>query len=86
MANTYFKQDEGKAYREYESCYNALTDLLTGFNMRGYFSDGAYHFEQLGYQDNLTLIRYTYDYDGAEITSVGNKVTHNITTMMISMY
>lgn len=78
--NTYFKQDEGKAYREYESCYNALLDILTGFNMRGYFSDGAYHFEQLGYQDNLTLIRYTYDYDGAEITSVGNKVTHNITT------
>lgn len=80
MANTYFKQNEGKAYREYDNCYNALTDLLTGFNSRGYFSDGAYHFEQLGYQDNLTLIRYTYDYDGAEITSVGNKITHNITT------
>ena len=80
MANTYFKQDEGKAYREYDSCYNALQDLITGPNMRMYFANGAYHIEQLGYQDNLVVKRYVYDYSGAEIDVYTNKTTHNITT------
>lgn len=78
--NTYFKQEEGKLYREYGNCWDALTDLITGFNARMIFSDGAYHIEALGYQDNLTLVRYAYDYTGTATTSPGNKTTHDITT------
>ncbi len=77
--NTYFNQQENKAYRVYDKCFDILTDLLTGFNMRMYYSDGCYHIEQLGYQDNLTVVRYAYDYTGTATTSPGNKVTHDIT-------
>ncbi len=77
--NTYFDQEKDKAYRVYDKCFDILTDLLTGFNMRMYYSDGCYHIEQMGYQDNLTLVRYAYDYTGTATTSPGNKVTHDIT-------
>ena len=76
--NTYFKQQEGRLYREYSNCYDALKDLITGFNARMIFADGAYHMEALGYQDNLTLVRYGYDYTGTATTGPGNKTTHDI--------
>ncbi|MGB4958674.1 MAG: hypothetical protein WBO36_04305 [Saprospiraceae bacterium] len=66
-------------YRRYYNCYEVLTDLLTGFNMRMIFADGCYHIEALGYQDNLTLVRYAYDYDGLALGSYGNKITADIT-------
>lgn len=78
--NTYFEQKEKQRYRKYTNCFDALQDLITGFNCRLIFSDGAYHIEALGYQDNLTLVRYAYDETGTLLTSPGNKVTHDITT------
>lgn len=77
--NTYFKTIGG-TYRKYDNCYNALVDLLTGFNARIIFSNGIYHVEQLGYLDNLTLTRYKYDYDGNYEGIYGNKTTVNINT------
>lgn len=77
--NTYFKV-VSQTYRKYFNCYDALVDLLTGFNARIIFSDGVYHVEQLGYLDNLTLTRYKYDYLGVADGSYGNKTTINITT------
>lgn len=77
--NTYFKTIS-KTYRQYESCYKALEDLLTGFNARIIFSDGIYHIEQIGYLDNPTLTRYKYKDDGTSDGSYANKTLGNITT------
>lgn len=48
----YWYEQISPTYRKYKSCWDALTDLLTGFNARVVY-DGMYHFEQLGYMDNL---------------------------------
>lgn len=77
--NTYFEAIS-KSYRKYGNCYDALVDLLTGFNARIIFSDGIYHVEQLGYLDNPTLTRYKYDFEGNSDGYYGNKTLINITT------
>lgn len=81
VRNTYFEK-VGKTYRKYKSCYEALEDLLTGFVARCIYASGKYHIEQLPYQDNLTLTRYGYKYDGDIMTGgpYGNKQTINYTT------
>jgi hypothetical protein len=85
--NNYYNPEEetdqkkaSASYRKYFSCYDVMEDLLTGFNMRMIYSDGCYHIEALGYQDNLTVVRYAYNYAGTSMTSPGNKTTHDITT------
>lgn len=83
--NDYFDTEDQfllapKTYRKYYSCYDALTDLLTGFCMRMYFSGTGWHIESIPYQDNLTVVRYGHNYDGSSTGNIGNKTTHNINT------
>jgi len=78
--NSYFEKNESKNYRKYDDIIKVLKDFITGFNGRIYFSNGAYHIEQLGYQDNLTLVRYAYGTNYNALASPGNKVTHDFTT------
>lgn len=77
----YWYEQVSPTYRKYKSCWDALTDLLTGFNARVVY-DGMYHFEQLGYMDNLPTNITTRQYliqpgglliDGSPLT----KVQHN---------
>lgn len=83
LRNIYFEQ-VGKTYRKYQSCYDVLEDLLIGFVARCVYASGKYHIEQLPYQDNATLIRYGYKYNGDAQTSgsgiYGTKETLNYTT------
>jgi hypothetical protein len=81
VRNIYFEQ-VSPTYRKYLNCYEVLEDLLRGFVGRVIYSKGKYHFEQLPYQDNLTLVRYGYKYNGDPMAGVtyGNKETNNYTT------
>lgn len=81
IRNVYFEK-VGKTYRKYQSCYEVLEDLLTGFVARCICASGKYHIEQLPYQDNLTLTRYgyKYNYDPMAGFTYGNKQTLNYTT------
>lgn len=81
VRNIWFEQISS-SYRKYKSCYEALEDLLRGFVARCIYASGKYHIEQLPYQDNLTLTRYGYKYNGDAIagTTYGNKSTLNYTT------
>lgn len=81
VRNIWFEK-VGETYRKYKSCYEALEQLLTGFVSRCIYASGKYHIEQLPYQDNLTLTRYGYKYNGDIMTGgpYGNKQTINYTT------
>lgn len=79
MRNHYY-EEISKTYRKYDNCYDVLHDLLTGFNARMYWANGSWHIEQLGYQDNATVLRYRYNYAGDLMGTIANKTTHNITT------
>lgn len=81
VRNYWFEQ-KTPTYRKYQNCYDVLNDLLTGFNARLFYSNGVYHIEQLGYQDNLTPTIYGYDYGGGAIfgTYYDDKVQHNYDT------
>lgn len=81
IRNIYFEQ-VSPSFRKYKSCYDVLDDLLKGFVARVIYASGKYHIEQLPYQDNLTLVRYGYKYNGDVMTGTtyGNKTTINYTT------
>lgn len=81
VRNIWFEK-VGATYRKYKSCYEVLQDLLRGFVARCIYAQGKYHIEQLPYQDNLTLVRYGYKYNGDPMAGVtyGNKTTKNYTT------
>jgi hypothetical protein len=77
MRNHYFEQIS-PSYRKYESCWDVLKDMLTGFNARLFFSTGVYQIEQLAYQNNPTVVRYYYTYAGTSTTGTSNKILRTI--------
>ena len=52
VRNYWFEQVNNGSYRKYKSCWEVLTDLLTGFNAICYYDRGRYYIEQRTVQDN----------------------------------
>lgn len=69
----YWWEQKSPSYRKYQSCYEVLDDILTGLAARIYWADGAWHVEQIGYQDNANPIIYGYDSAGT-VRSYASKV------------
>lgn len=78
----YWYEQKSETYRKYQSCWDVLTDMLTGFNARMIYDNGVYHIEQLGYMDNNPVDIVTRQYlilpNGDEVLgSALTKVQHN---------
>lgn len=85
MVRNYWFEQKGKTYRKYQSCWDALTDLLTGFNAVMYYDQGRYYVEQRSIQDNppgtITYYHYFQTPTGEIITGGGlTKAQHNYNT------
>jgi hypothetical protein len=85
MVRNYWFEKKSDSYRKYQSCWDALTDILTGFNAVMYYDQGRYYVEQRSIQDNapgsITYYHYFQDASGNIITGSGlTKVQHNYNT------
>lgn len=76
VRNYWFEKVGTGSYRKYRSCWEVLTDLLTGFNARMYYARGRYNVEQISYADNNPLYIDIYHYNVFEDTvGVGATLT-----------
>jgi len=79
----YWYEQKSPSYRKYKSCWEALTDLLTGMNAICYYDRGRYYIEQRSVQDNnpedITYRHYAITPLDEIITVDGDlqKVQHN---------
>jgi len=83
VRNYWFEQIT-PSYRKYQTCWEALTDLLTGLNCRICYERGRYYVEQLTIQDNIpsNITYYHYIKNGTEVITgtALTKAQHNYDT------
>jgi hypothetical protein len=84
MHNHYY-EEKSVTYRRYESAMTVLVDILNGFNMRLYYSNGSWHLEQLGIQDRLSPGRSTHGWNGSQLQFISSKVQRDVDNNVIKV-
>lgn len=81
VRNYWYEKIGTGSYRKYQSCWDVLTDLLTGFNACMRYDRGRYYIEQLTIQDNnpgdITYYNYVINDDDLFLGTGLAKAQHN---------
>lgn len=81
VRNYWYEKIGTGSYRKYQSCWDVLTDLLTGFNAFMRYDRGRYYIEQLTIQDNnpgdITYYNYVINDDDLFLGTGLAKAQHN---------